>query len=323
MSTLHGLTVDDFRLFAAVVDGGSISGAAAALGFSQSGMSRRVAAIEAAAGVPLLERRPRGVAPTAAGERLRGHARRVLEYVDLAERDLEGGHRGRRRLRLGAFSTANATIVPRALRGMLALEPGVDVSVREHRSATLLRWVGTGAIDAAIVSDYPRPLAPAADVVLVELFEDPLMVAVPELHPAARLGRVPFGLDSLADAPWIEGDPSETDVLRGAAAEAGFEPTIGHRVRDWNTKLAFVDAGLGVALVPALALATDRRRIAAHLLPGRRRHRVVSLAAPVDAPGSDLVDAFVTSLQRVVTSTAGHQPDGTDDVVAPRLWARR
>lgn len=298
MPNLRGLSMEDLSVLVAIVDSGSISSVASTLGYSQSGMSRRVAAIERAAGTPLLVRLARGVRATPAGERLREHAVRVLDELAFAERDLDRTPGRRPRLRIGAFSTANATIIPLALQRLSVLAPGTDVSVREHRSARLLAWVASGAADVAVVSDYPRPATAGADIRLEPLFDDPLAVAVPVEHPLASDA---YTLADLADEHWIEGHRDETILLRDTAARAGFDPVVGHRVRDWNTKLAFVEAGLGVALVPYLALAQSRPGIVARVIddgPSRK----VSLATSAASAPSDVAATFVAVLRTVAAS---------------------
>jgi DNA-binding transcriptional LysR family regulator len=292
MPSLHTLSIADMRVLCVVADAGSISAASEIIGYSQSGISRRIAAIERAAGAELVERLPRGVRLTEAGERLRARAREVVATADRAQQELAAGRHRRPPVRIGAFSTANAALIPLAARRMALVEPDVPLTVREHRSTTLLGWVVAGRVDLAVVSDYPTAL-PAAGVELQPLLEDPLLVALPADH---RLARRSFGLADLASEAWIEGDATETVVLRDAARRAGFEPRIAHRVRDWNTKLAFVAAGLGVALVPGLAATSRRGDVVLSAAGGAlpvRRVSVATASAPVDGtPAATLVSVL-------------------------------
>lgn len=302
MQNLHSLTLGDFRVLCAVADAGSISAAAAALGYTQSGVSRRIAALERATGTSLLVRLPRGVRLTEAGERLRSRALELLQTVAHAQQELALAT-GRRHLRIGAFSTANSTVIPRALNRLGTADPGLRVSVREQRSAALLRAVATGAVDSAIVSDYPAAPEIPKGVELEPIAEDPLVVALPRRHPLASRR---LSLVDLASVRWVEGDPIEKPVLLAAASRAGFEPDIAHRVRDWHTKLAYVAAGMGAALVPGLAAAADYPDVVFRLLPDALPVRTMSWAVTpplVDDPSLTLLRSIV---QQVTHDIARH-----------------
>jgi DNA-binding transcriptional LysR family regulator len=302
MRDLHGLALGDFRVLCAVADAGSISAAAASLGFTQSGASRRIAALERAAGTSLLVRLPRGIRLTEAGERLRSRAQELLRTAALAHEEL-ALTTGSRRARLGAFSTANSTVIPRALSRLASAEPGLRMSVREQRSPALIRAVATGAVDIAIVSDYPAVLDAPKEVDLDPLAEEPLVVALPHRHPLA--GR-PISLADLASARWIEGDPIETPVLLEAASRVGFEPNVVHRVRDWHTKLAYVGAGVGVAVVPGLAAASGFPDVVYRQLPGELPVRTMSWASTPPS-GDDPSLALLRSIvEPVIHETLRH-----------------
>jgi DNA-binding transcriptional LysR family regulator len=206
-----------------------------------------------------------------------------VQIAALAEDELGGS--GRARLRIGYFSTAGAQLLPLILKRLAASRPDLDVLAREHRTATLMRLVAAGSVDLAIVSDYPAEVA-ANGARLHHLFDDPLVLALPAAHRLVPRGSL--RLRDLAGEAWIEGDPIETTVLRRAAERSGFEPAIAHRVRDWNGKLAFVAAGLGVAIVPGLARTGTRTDVAYRSLPAELPTRRVSIAAR--AVGADAAD---------------------------------
>src|SRR4051794_36655812 len=123
--TLAGLTV-----LREVAARGSFTAAAQSLGYTQSAVSRQVSGIEAAAGAPLFERAARGVRLTEAGRVLLRYADGVLDQMDAARRELAGmGDLAAGRLRLGAFPTAVAALVPRALDLLRGRHPGIQVSL--------------------------------------------------------------------------------------------------------------------------------------------------------------------------------------------------
>lgn len=235
------------------------------------------------------------------GERLRFHAARILETAALAVRELDP-QRTSPPLRIGAFSTANATIVPAVLARLATAHPELSVTVRENRSVGLFRGLVSGSLDVAVVSDYPASPPSQASIRLERVTDDPFIVALPIRHPLLG-GR--FSLRDLASSPWIEGDRAETPVLVAAAANAGFEPYIAHRVRDWHTKLAYVATGLGCALVPGLAAAWSRPDVAFRRLSGELPERRVSLAMSTTSAADDAaLDAFSAAVRGVVREVA-------------------
>jgi DNA-binding transcriptional LysR family regulator len=240
------------RLFDEVARSGSFTAAAELLGYTQSAVSRRVAALERAAGGPLFERQARGVRLTPAGSALHRHAVAVLEQLERAGEELAAIHRGHGgTLRVGAFATANVDLVPGALKRFAGGHPGVGLRVTEGLTARLLERLHAGALDVAVISDYPAGL-PAEAGRTVPLGEDRLLVALPAGH---RLAAEPdVDLRDLAGESWIEAAPrGQPTLLVTACAAAGFTPRTGLRVAEWSGKFGFVAAGLGVTLVPELA----------------------------------------------------------------------
>ncbi|MEV7011593.1 LysR family transcriptional regulator [Streptosporangium sp. NPDC051022] len=244
---------DSLRLLDAVARTGSFTAAAAMLNYTQSAVSRRIASLEQLAGGPLFERLPRGVRLTPAGDALHRHARITLNRLAMAEEELAGIHGGYRgRLRVGAFATANVALVPGALRAFRREFPEVALVPVEGPSGGLLRRMREGALDVAVVSDYPSGLPYDEEVEIVELVEDELLVALPRDHPLAGEGEV--DLRELREETWIEAPPpGGTTMLDEACARAGFTPRAKLRIAEWTGKFGFVAAGLGVTLVPAIA----------------------------------------------------------------------
>src|SRR5215475_12254314 len=126
------LDVKRMRILKEVAHRGSISAAAEALSYTQSAVSQQIAALEAETGLALLERHPRGVSLTAAGQTLVGHADGILTRLEAAEEAMEAiaGVRGGR-LRMASFPSAGATLMPRAIAEFRAAHPGVELSLAE------------------------------------------------------------------------------------------------------------------------------------------------------------------------------------------------
>ncbi|MEV4549950.1 LysR family transcriptional regulator [Nonomuraea wenchangensis] len=270
------------RLFDEVARSGSFTAAAELLGHTQSAVSRRVAALERAAGGPLFERLPRGVRLTPAGAALHRHAVAVLDRLERAGEELAALHAGRGgTLRLGAFATANVDLVPGTLKRFAARRPGVELRLVEGLTTKLLARLRAGALDAAVVSDYPAGLPAAEAGRLVPLREDRLLVALPAGHRLAAEAAV--DLRDLAGETWIEAAPrGQPTLLLAACAAAGFAPRGGLRVAEWTGKFGFVAAGLGVTLVPELAARAVPAGLVLRPLRGQAPARRVYAALPED-----------------------------------------
>ncbi|MEJ3749491.1 LysR substrate-binding domain-containing protein [Actinomycetes bacterium KLBMP 9797] len=242
-----------FEVFRAVARHGSITGAARALRYTQSAVSRQIAALEAETGARLFDRLPRGVTLTEEGRCLLAHADAVLDRLATARRDLAVLRGlGAGRLRVGAFPTAVAALVPRALAAFRDAHPGVSLSLVEGRTPELLDRLTAGDADVAVVSAPPdRPLDESR-FVLRHLLDERLLVAVPRTHRLAR--RRTVRLADLADESFVVGSATAEDTLLRATLPAGFQPRIDLVAAEWTGKLGCVAAGLGVALVPALAI---------------------------------------------------------------------
>ncbi|GAA3429371.1 LysR family transcriptional regulator [Streptosporangium nondiastaticum] len=277
---------DALRLLDAVAATGSFTAAAARLNYTQSAVSRRIAALEARAGGPLFDRLARGVRLTPAGQALHHHARVVLNRLARAEEELagiHGGHRGT--LRVGAFATANVALVPGALRAFADRFPDVALTPVEGPSGGLLRRMREGELDVAVVSDYPAGLPYDEDVELAELVEEELLVALPRGHRLAGgaegAGGEVVDLRELREETWIEApSPGGTTMLAQACARAGFAPRATVRIAEWTGKFGYVAAGLGVTLVPALAAPAVPAGLVLRSLGGSAPRRTVSTALP-------------------------------------------
>lgn len=237
----------------AVVRLGSFAAAAEELGYTQSAVSQQVAELERRVGTRVVVRRP--VRATEAGQVLLGTqaaismsmTRAATELAALA--DGTGGE-----VRLGAFISAAASVVPPALARLRATHPAVHITLRELEQHETHALLFRGEIDLAITFDYEHAPAPVpAGLTQEHLMDDPIMVALPVGHPLA-------GADSItsADLPsdaWIS---TAVDVRDLAGSPVGSERGSEHRLdfngMDFRTALNLVAAGLGVALLPRLLL---------------------------------------------------------------------
>jgi DNA-binding transcriptional LysR family regulator len=162
---------------------------------------------------------------------------------------------------VGAFATADAAFVPRAIAAFRARHPGVRLTREEGFTPALLDRLTADHLDLAVVSTTGR--APLDAYTLHHLLDESLYVAVPAGHPLSAEPSV--RLPQLADADWISGGSRPEGTLLDAALRHGFRPRVAHVVAEWTAKQGYVAAGLGVTLIPALAAESVRPDIA--LLP--------------------------------------------------------
>jgi DNA-binding transcriptional LysR family regulator len=246
------LTVAGLRVVREIALSGSFTAAARLLGYSQPAISRQVAAIEAAAGYPLFIREARGVRVTPAGAIVVQHAGRILASVDALRQDLVGlGDRLAGRIRLGTYPAAMAALAPRAVALLRAEHPGLEVSLSEAPTPTLLRQLRAGRLGIAVIGvgaglpDYDLDGLSRHTVLTAGL-----RVAVPNGHRLARASIVTAA--ELAGETWVAGDDSGGDPQFRAWPTLA-DPVIGYTVHGWPARFGLVAAGLGICLVPEVA----------------------------------------------------------------------
>lgn len=251
------LDVRRMQILRAVVTSGSVTAAAAHLGYTPSAVSQQMSVLEKEAGTALLERVGRGVRPTAAGRLLTRHAAVISQNLAEAEKalaDLRAGHTGRLSIRY--FTSVGPTLVAPALARLRNEHPGVQIDLRLVESEEPLPEVEKGDADLALVVRSGGGSPPG--IRLVHLLDDAYQAVLPSGHPLA--GRRVIDLADLADQPWIGSEPPGPclDVMLDACAAAGFSPKFAARSEDYATARGFIAAGLGVGLIPRLGLGGSR-----------------------------------------------------------------
>ena len=253
------LEIRRLQALRAVAREGSLSAAARALGYTQPAISHQIARLEDEVGTALLTRLGRGVQLTDAGVALVEHADAVLSRLTAAEEDvaaIAGLRAGR--VRLAAFPSGSATLMAGALTRLRAEHPGVEVSFAEAEPEDALPLLRAGELDLVLGFSYAAVgVREGGDVVAVPLLRDPTHAVVPTGHPAAGGG--PLALAALEGETWIAGCERCRGHLLHVAAAAGFSPRIDFATDDHLTVQSLVAAGLGVSLLPALALCSARR----------------------------------------------------------------
>jgi DNA-binding transcriptional LysR family regulator len=275
------------RVLREVAAQGSFSAAADSLSFTQSAISQQIAALEREVGAVLVERSARGVRLTDAGEALVRHTDAILARMAEAESELEAiaGLRGGR-LRMAAFESGGATIMPPAIAAFRAQHPGVELSLTLDEPEPAVSKLKSGELDIALTfNPGVKRARPDEGVEHVHLLDDPMYLVLPLDHPLAD--RRHIRMADLAAEAWITGAPTcECNrMVSMACISAGFEQRVAFESDDYTAVQGFVAAGVGVALIPQLGLTTIRddivvrsigreapvRKIAAAVLDGGYR----------------------------------------------------
>jgi molybdate transport repressor ModE-like protein len=294
------------RIVRAVADHGSITRAAQVLGYSQPAISQHLKRLEARLGMPVVTRAGRGVRLTEAGRVLARHAATVTTALDAAAgelADLQGLRSGR--VRLAAFPSASSTLVPRLLGRMGTAHPGVHVTYTEAEPPEAVAAVRTQSADLAITFSYPGDRVDphresARGLAVVPVWRDEMMLVLPAGHPLADAGTV--DLADLADESWIAGCPRCRGHLLELTDARDFVPRIAYETDNFVAVVSMVAEGVGVALIPSLALGSIGRMDGVVVRPTvNHDHRTINL---VGAAGSDRVPAIAVTASALLALDA-------------------
>jgi DNA-binding transcriptional LysR family regulator len=305
------LHLNRLAVFVTVAKAGSFSAAADELSYTQSAVSQQIAALEAETGVTLIERLPRGVRLTTAGEALLTHAESILGRLAAAEAEMEAiaGVRGGQ-LRMASFPTAGATLMPVAIAMFRAQHPEVELTLAEGEPEEIAPRLFAGEFDLALLFEFEGTSdSLVTDLVRQPLFEDPMFLALPADHPLAN--RRTLRLADLRAEAWVQtssSSPCARHVVRCCHA-AGFDPIVSFESDDYQTVQGLVAAGVGVALIPKLAVASARDDIAIRALSPYSPVRNVIAATPEGSRLTPAAAAMGQIMSTVAASFAG--PDGT------------
>jgi DNA-binding transcriptional LysR family regulator len=236
-------------------------------------VSQQLAALEREAGIALLDRSARRAELTDAGRRLAGHAERILAMVEEAETDLSArAAEPAGRVLVTAFPSAAVAFAP-ALARSLRTHPRLTLVLRQTGAGEGLRQVRSGEVDVAIVDDWTGRLADRIEaggsiLTCYHLIRDELVLVVPRTHRLADPGEA-VDLRALRHEPWLAapaGEPSRQAVDRLLSA-AGVAPPVLSEFEGMSTIVSLVARGIGLAIMPRLAVAAAGRQVAVRELP--------------------------------------------------------
>ncbi|MFB7615961.1 LysR substrate-binding domain-containing protein [Kitasatospora sp. NPDC056181] len=277
------------RALIAVADAGGFGAAAAELGISQSAVSHAVAALERTLGAPVLHRTA-PARPTPLGEQILPHARTAVASA-AAVRTIATRHSGglTGTVRLAAPTTVCQGLLPGLLRDWRAAHPRLTVSVFEGEDDELAVWLEAGTVDAAVLVDAD-PVPPGS----VALGADSMHALLRRDHPLA--GEPAVDVADLEDDDFLLSEGGCERHIREAYRRAGVRFAPRHRIRDLNTLIGMVHAGVGVSVMPALAqpmLPAD-----CVLVPIRPAvHRSLTLTGPGGRPWSPAVNGLLAAVR--------------------------
>ena len=242
------LDVNRLRVFRTVVATGSVSGAAASLGYTPSAVSQHLSALQRETRLVLVERRGRGIVPTAAGAAFADELGPVFERlaeVDRVVGDLRAGRVGTLTFRY--FSSAGSAWIPPVVATLVGEFPQLRLDLR------LVELAGdeSATSDVEIVVEGEITASPGYQT--IELLREPYLVVLPDTHPLADRTEVP--LVALRDELWVDNDFSRgrcRQIVLDACAAAGFAPTFRIETHDYPSAVAFVAAGVGITVLPRL-----------------------------------------------------------------------
>jgi DNA-binding transcriptional LysR family regulator len=290
------------RVLREVARQGSFSAAADALSYTQSAVSQQIAALEREAGTTLVERNARGIRLTDAGEALVRHTETVLAALSEAEAELEdiAGLRGGR-VRLASFPTAGSTLVPLAIAAFTKRHPAIELSLIEADPDVSVPQLKAGELDIALGFEPSSVTAGDDALERTELLDDPMFAVLPAGHPLAKKSRL--ALKDLAGESWINTDANCACNLLTlhACQRAGFEPHVTFQSNDYLAVQGLVAAGVGVALIPDLALTTMRDDIVVREIPKPPVRKVMALSLP-GTYRSPAVAAMLDTLREAAAS---------------------
>jgi DNA-binding transcriptional LysR family regulator len=291
------LEVRRLRLLRELAARGTIAATAEACSLTPSAVSQQLAALEREVRTPLLIRDGRRLMLTEAAQVLVEHTERILAELEEAEASIAGlAGEVRGVTRLAAFPTAASSLVASAIATCHADHPDLRVLLEEQETDEALPALKAGRIDVALVYEY-NLLPDRADpgIRLVPLVREKLLLVLP---PAMKADN-PLTLGALRSESWVapDSDTALRTALWRACGLAGFEPRLHYTSDDYTVMLALVQAGLGVALVPQLALESVAADLQIREVTDLLLTRTVSAAIRAGTRGNPAIAAVIRALQ--------------------------
>lgn len=311
--TIGTSSAERILLLATVSRYGTMTRAAEAIGYSVSAISQQIRKLELEAGLPLLQRHSRGIILTDAGRAVVGHAEQMqgqLKSLQYSLDDIAGLQSGS--LRMGTFPTAGASLVPAAISNFLSEYPRIDLSVVSVRLAPLIGMLNNHDITMSLLWEYQWSLLDLPHMDLLHLMDDPTDLVVSINHRLASRDQV--RVSELLEEKWVvraERHPIIEAIIR-AANRVSFQPKVVYEANDYQEAQAMVAVGMGIALIPRLALTVLRNDIRVIPLAGIVPRRRILLARLKDSRPTPAEIAMTEMLMKSAKQlrARGFTPDG-------------
>ena len=299
---IESASAERILLLATVAQYPTMTRAAESVGYSVSAVSQQIHKLEAEAGLPLLERHSRGIRLTDAGRAVVEHAEQMqgqLKSLQYSLEDIAGLRSGS--LRMGTFPTAGSSLMPAAISRFRSEHPRIELSVSSFRNAPLIAMLNNRDISMSLLWEYPWTLLDQPQMEFLHLMDDPTDLVVAHDHPFAS--RETAKVSELMGEPWVvraERHPLIEAIIR-AANRVGYYPKIAYEANDYQEAQAMVAVGVGVALIPRLALSVLRNDVRVIPLSGTVPRRRIVLAR---MKGTHPTAAEVAMTQMLVDASA-------------------
>nr|WP_315545985.1 LysR family transcriptional regulator [Actinomyces oris] len=278
---------------------GTVSAAAESLGFSQSTVSHQLAALSRATGAVLLTRAGRGVRLTEEGRALAVRGQEVLDLLERTEREVVSMARAEAgRVRLAAFPSAVASLVPGVLDVVGRQYPGLEVELVDAEPPEALDALRRGRVDAALSFSYVDD--DAGEGLQAECLLDDVLYLV--THPGG-ITRIADG----AQCRWVTGCARCREELLAVGRANGFTPETAYASDDYVAVQALVAAGVGAALLPGMALSAYRHE-GVQVRPLAREQRRVEVVTRAERPRPLAIDVLVEACQAAACRTSLRRP---------------
>ncbi|WP_436772693.1 LysR family transcriptional regulator [Yinghuangia sp. YIM S09857] len=302
------IDVHRLKILREVSEQGSFARAAAALMLTPSAVSQQVAALERSLGRPVVERSTRGVTLTESGRVLVEAAETVAAELAAAQERIDRLAEGRTgTLSVATFTSAGQALLPPALIALNASHPDVELTVTEAEPEDAAELVRSGRADLGLTYHFGH--APATPrLTLMPLMNEQIWLVLPRGHRLA--GRRTLRIAELADERWIDGCGAAGAPLARASGMAGFQPSVVCTSTDYLFTQSLVEAGVGFALIPRIALATHREGLAFVALEQPRPTRHIGVVTARRRWAQPLVEALVEALRDAVHTIAPDPREG-------------
>jgi DNA-binding transcriptional LysR family regulator len=292
MKRIH-ITLAQLQAFMTVAEVGSFTKASEMLGMTQSAVSHSIASLEKELRVSLLDRDRNNIFLTEIGKRVLVQAREIaicaekIRQETAAEVGLNTG-----KVRLGSFPGVSAYFLPRLLRQFQQYYPSIEVVLLEGTDDEVREWIDDRAVDIGVVT------LPAQDWETFAIAQDDYMAVVYASHPLARQTQI--HIRQLAQYPFILPKNGCMPIIAGMFDRANLVPKIQFEAIDLRTIFSMIQEGMGVTIVPEMALPVNLTGLhVLNLKPKRSRH--LALALPSLNTASPAVKVFLYQAQNWLT----------------------